>query len=109
MVNPLSNLEIKGWYHIMIVTGLFLFVLSLTVEFVGVNNNIIQLFSLSMFFYGLGELINHPHQQIVRHPDELIPTFMIGSGNPRKNSFTGVLFLCISVMLLLASIYKMLF
>ena len=110
MVNPLSNLKLKDWYHIMIVTGLFLFILSITVELVAIDNKVVQLFSLSMFFYGLGEMINHPLQERLLPPSIFtggVP--MIGSGHPRKNSPIGIFFLLIAAILLLVSIYKMIF
>ena len=110
MLNPLSKLQLKDWYHIMIVAGFFLFILSITVKLVDIDNNIVQLFSLAMFFYGLGEMINHPIQQSLLPPSVFTGgTPMIGTGHPRNNSPIGVFFLIISAILLLVSIYKMIF
>ena len=109
MINPLGNFQVKDWYHIMIVAGFFLFLLSLTVPLIGVDNNVIQLFSLSMFFYGFGEMLNHPLQQKLRQADEYCPTPMVGTGHPRKNSIVGIFFLFVSASLFVASAYKLLF
>lgn len=106
MFNTLKNLELRDWYQIMIAIGFTLLLLSLTVQLVGVDNNVIQLASLGMVTYGLGELINHPYQEIIQ-PTEYGP--MHGKGYRRKNSFLGMFFILISVILFGISAYKLIF
>ena len=51
--NPLEKLVIDHWYKAVAVAGLFVLIISLTVNLVDVENNTVQLISLGMFFIGL--------------------------------------------------------
>lgn len=106
MFNVLKNLELRDWYHIMIVIGFALLILSLTVPLWGVDNNVIQLASVGMITYGLGEIINHPYQEIIQ-PTEYGP--MHGKGYKRKDSIKGWFFILVSVIFFASSAYKLIF
>ncbi len=104
MFNTLKNLELRDWYHIMIVIGFTLLLLSLTVPLIGVDNNVVQLASVGLITYGLGELINHPYQEVIRYIDGVA---YHGKGHKRKNNFLGVVFILISVIFFASASYKL--
>jgi len=60
--NPLSSLKIDYWYKIFPVIGAVTLILSLTVEMKGISNIFVQLLSVGVIFFGVGEWINHPLQ-----------------------------------------------
>lgn len=62
MTNPLQNLAINYWYKAFTVAGAFFLAVCLTVDIKVASNEVGALFSLGMFFIGLGEWINHPLQ-----------------------------------------------
>lgn len=106
MFNTLKNLELRDWYQIMIAIGFTLLLLSLTVQLIGVDNNVIQLASVGMVTYGLGELINHPYQEVIQDT-QYGP--MHGKGYKRKNSRLGVFFILVSLIFFGTSAYKLIF
>ena len=83
MDNPLSKLELKYWYHVLIAASIFFLFLSLTIPFVGIDNSMVQKLSLGTFFIGLGEWKNHPIQT------RYIPNGDIATSYPRNNSISG--------------------
>ena len=106
MFNTLKNLELRDWYHIMIVIGFTLLILSLTVQLIGVDNNVVQLASIGLITYGLGEIINHPYQEKVQYVENAL---MHGKGHKRKNSPLGIFFIVVSVVFFCISAYKLIF
>lgn len=105
--NPLEKLVIDYWYKAIAVAGLFVLVLSLTVNLVNIDNNVVQLLSLGAFFIGLGEWVNHPLQTSLIPASALYPAGKL-TGHPRNSSFSGILLDLIGVVLIGIGIYKLL-
>jgi len=103
--NPLAKLAIDYWYNAIAVAGLFILVISLTINLVNVDNNVVQLISLGAFFIGLGEWVNHPLQVELVAPTHNFPGGKL-SGHPRNSSFIGVFFDLIGIALVVTGIYK---
>lgn len=107
MFNTLKNLELRDWYHIMIVIGFTLLLLSLTIQLIGVDNNVIQLASVGLITYGLGEVINHPYQERIDFLPDGTP--LHGKGYKRKNNLLGLFFILIAIIFFSLSAYKLIF
>ncbi len=56
--NPFSSLKIDRWFHVIIIVSSITLIFSLTVEMQGVDNVIVQLFSLGFLLFSIGEWIN---------------------------------------------------
>lgn len=63
--NVFKNLTLDYWYKMLIPLSLVLFVLSITVDLLVISNASLLLLSLGLFLVGIGEWINHPHQEAV--------------------------------------------
>lgn len=105
--NPLSKLAIEYWYQAVMAGALILLILSLSVELVGIDNNVVQLLSLGAFFVGLGEWKNHPLQTALVPPSAYHPAGKI-TGHPRRSSLIGTLFDLLGVILVGLGLYKLL-
>lgn len=101
MNNPLSNLKLDYWYHVLMVASLVILILSLTVKLININNSLVQLISLGVFILSLGEWINHPLQTTIHPPTSIIPTGGQITGYPRSNSLIGILFVLIGLILII--------
>ena len=89
--NPLPKFPIEYWYHVLMVIGATLFILSgsgLLTEFpVGATSII----AAGTFFFGLGEWVNHPLQTALYSGDADFPAGRL-TGHPRKGSLIGYVF-----------------
>ncbi|MCG3706409.1 hypothetical protein L5F43_07915 [Aliarcobacter butzleri] len=101
MDNLLSKLELKYWYHVVMVSSLGFLLLSLYIPFIGVENAFVQKLSLGAFLIGLGEWINHPLQTKLYPPSYHMPTGGVTTGYPRNNSFMGILFDILGIALII--------
>ncbi|RYA23917.1 hypothetical protein CRU96_05780 [Malaciobacter halophilus] len=63
MDNPLKNLKLEWWHTMLLTTSFFIFTLSLVVPFVAIDNIVVTLFSLGVFFICLGEVANKSSQE----------------------------------------------
>jgi len=104
--NPLEKLVIDYWYKAIAVAGFSVLMLSLTVDLVGISNNVVQLISLGAFFVGLGEWVNHPLQTTLLHATAYHPGGML-TEHPRKFSFAGIILDFIGCLLVAVGIYKL--
>ncbi|MEW8508980.1 MAG: hypothetical protein AB2598_20010 [Candidatus Thiodiazotropha sp.] len=104
--NPLEKLVIDYWYKAIAVAGLFVLILSLTVELVSINNNVVQLISLGTFFVGLGEWVNHPLQTAIVPSTAYHPAGKL-TGHPRNASLTGTLLDLLGSVLIGVGLYKL--
>ncbi len=106
MDNPLSKLELKYWYHVVMVSSIGFLLLSLYIPFIGVENVFVQKLSLGAFLIGLGEWINHPLQTALYPPSYHMPTGGITTGHPRNNKRIGILFVIIGICLIVWACFK---
>ena len=110
--NPLSNLKIDYWYKAFIVIGSAFFITSLTIELKGtITNDIGQLLSSGLVFWGTGEWINHPRQCRLIPPGNpyLLPSGSKIIGHNRQSSISGTLFDILSFILIGTGLYKLIF
>lgn len=71
---------------------------------------LLLLLAVGGFLYGVGEWINHPHQEVLLPPDVSgYPSWLKGAGYMRNNSFTGVSFSVVGAFLFIASALKTLY
>lgn len=73
MKSGLENLKLDHWSKIITVFAAAVFVLSLTVEIKSVPNIEVTLFSLGVVLIGIGEIINHPWQEVIVPPSAIYP------------------------------------
>ncbi len=105
--NPLANLKIDYWYKALVVISSVVFLLSLTVKLEDIENNIVQLISLGLFFIGLGEWINHPLQTALMCPNIYdAPGGAITTSYKRSPRLTGNLFDILGFILCSIAIVK---
>jgi len=100
MKSGLENLKLDHWSKIVTVFAAAVLVISLTVEIKGVPNSEVTLFSLGAALIGIGEIINHPWQEVIVPPSAIYPGWMKGEGYQRNTSFMGVLFILSGVVLI---------
>ncbi len=107
MSTLLKNLKIDYWYKAVLIIGVTFLTISLTVNLKDVNNNAIQLLSLSCIFIGLGEWINHPLRTGIMTPSRNFPVAGKVSGYPRHNCLLGIFFDILGFILILTGIIKL--
>jgi len=99
MDNPLSKLALDYWYHVLMVTCFFVFLLSAAGVLKLLPVAPMIAISAGGFFVGLGEWINHPLQSAI------IPLGVI-QGHPRKSSVLGVLFVVCGIGFIAFGVYR---
>lgn len=107
MENPVSKLALDHWYKVLMAGGLFMLLLAgagLLKEFPTVPTAAI---SLGVFFFGMGEWINHPLQTQLMPPSAYFPGGVI-TGHPRKASAAGTFFDVLGLLLIGFVLYKLL-
>jgi len=62
-MDPLKNLKLKWWHTILLTSSFFVFILSLTVEFIPIKNTAVMFFALGVFFISLGEVSNQSFKE----------------------------------------------
>ena len=100
MDNPLSKVALDYWYQVLMVVGIFIFILSgagLLKAFPVVPTSLI---SFGVFWVGLGEWANHPLQTRF-HPIGIV------RGHPRNPRFIGIAFDILGVGLIVVGGYKL--
>ncbi|WP_144244173.1 hypothetical protein [Nitrincola sp. A-D6] len=105
MNNPLSNLKLDYWYHVLIVLGALFLLTSLTVSLEGVDNNTVQVLSLACILIGIGEWVNHPILTEIVPPSRSVPSGGELISHPRNNSIVGILFDSIGLFILALGLY----
>lgn len=108
MSNPLQNLKIDYWYKAVMVISAVTLVLSLTLELKGVENATVQVFSIAALLIGMGEWINHPLQTKIHPPVPGIHNGLQETGYPRTNSFMGLLFILLGLVLSSYKVWQLL-
>lgn len=99
MDNPLSKVALDYWYQVLMVVGIFIFILAgagLLKVFPPVPTSLI---SLGVFLFGLGEWANHPLQARI-HPVGII------RGHPRNPRPIGIAFDVVGASLIIFGGYK---
>lgn len=104
MDNPLSKLNLKWWFSVLMTVSFFIFVLSLTVELKVFTNEIVALFSAGTFFVALGSFANLTTQQGMAH---LMGVTTKIEKDAFKLSVAGVIFYIVGSLLIVAGIYKL--
>lgn len=107
MNNPLSNLKLDYWYHVLTVLGSVFLFTSITVDLKGIENTTAQILSLSILCIGIGEWVNHPVlTEIVRskRTGEIEGDFI---SYPRNNTKVGIIFVVLGFLFLSIGIYKL--
>lgn len=98
MTNPLSNLKLDYWYHVLTVLGAVFLFTSLTVKLEGIENTTVQILSLSSLFIGIGEWVNHAVlTEIVRskRTGEIEGDLV---SHPRNNTKVGITFVVLGFL-----------
>jgi hypothetical protein len=98
--NPLQNLKVDYWYKAILVIGAVTLILSLTVDLKGIENSVVQIYSLAAILIGCGEWVNHPLQTKIYPPVPGVHNGLQGEGYTRDNSLVGVLLVIFGVLLL---------
>lgn len=106
MDNPLKNINLKWWHTMLLTTSFFIFVLSLTVKFVEIENTFISLVSAGTFFIALGEVANQSFQ-------EGVATINGEKGHIHRdiriNTTTGSIFLAIGMIFIIFGLFRLIF
>lgn len=92
-------LKVDHWYHAFILVGVAGSAAALSVEMKGIANAHALLLFSGMFFWGIGEWINHPLQTT------LTPGWKI-TGHPRNANLSGTAFDLVGLALIATGIYK---
>ena len=106
MENPISKLALEHWYQVLMAAGLFLFLLAgagLLKEF---PTRPTASVAIGVFFFGMGEWINHPLQTALMQATARFPAGVI-SGHPRKARPTGIFFDLLGLALIGYGVYKL--
>lgn len=104
MNNPLSKLTLDYWYKVLIVAGAFVFLLNGT----GVLSAYPRPYSTGFpwrLFWGIGEWINHPYQEMLQY-DGLGRVTATISGYPRNPKRIGVVFDILAFVLIAIGVWK---
>lgn len=100
MKSGIEGLKLDHWSKVLTVFASVVFAGSLTVEIKSVPSIEVTLFSLGVALIGVGEIINHPWQEVIVPPSAIYPGWMKGEGYQRNTSFMGVLFMFAGVVLI---------
>ncbi len=95
--NPLSTLKIDYWYKMLPVIGTILLIISLTFELKDVSNTMVQVISVGVIFFGIGEWINHPLQT------GIVSGYKLTSYN-RVNKLSGNLWVILGISFIVYAI-----
>ncbi len=106
MVNPLSNLVLDSWYKVLMVVGMFVFLLTAAGVLSVLPAVPSLLISLGIFLFGLGEWVNHPLQTGLLSATAFHPAGIVTS-YPRRFSVAGCIFDLIGLGLLGAGVYRL--
>jgi hypothetical protein len=52
--NPLQNLKVDYWYKAILVVGAVTLILALTVDLKGIENSVVQIYSIAAILIGCG-------------------------------------------------------
>ena len=99
MDNPLSKVALDHWYQVVMVAGIFVFILAgagLLKAFPVVPTALV---SFGFFWVGLGEWANHPLQTKL-HPIGIV------RGHPRNPKPIGIVFDIVGLVLICFGAYK---
>ena len=99
MDNPLSKVALDHWYQVLMVVGVFVFILAgagLLKDFPVIPTALV---SFGVFLVGLGEWASHPLQTKV-HPLGVV------RGHPRNPKLVGVVFDIIGAAFIVFGSYK---
>jgi len=99
-------LKIEHWYHAVTLLGGVGIFLSLIYDIKGISNNHALLLSLGVFFFGIGEWINHPLQTKIVPPNVYIAGGGIITGHPRNPSLLGSLFDILGFIIIAMAVYN---
>ena len=105
MNNPLSKLALDYWYKVLIVAGAFVFLVNGTGLLSAYPAVPTALVSLGVFFWGIGEWINHPYQEMLSY-DAYGRVEATISGYPRSPKPIGILFDVFAFLLMVYGIWK---
>ena len=105
MNNPLSKLTLDYWYKVLIVAGAFVFLLNGTGVLSAYPPGPTALVSLGVFFWGIGEWINYPYQEMLQY-DGLGRVTATISGYPRNPKRIGVVFDILAFVLIAIGVWK---
>lgn len=108
MENPLSKLVIDYWYKALMAVGVVVFLASGAGLLPKYPSEIVGPISFGIFFWGLGEWINHPYQEAVEF-DPFGNLRAKISGYPRNPKPVGVLFDLIGIATILYGIFQAFF
>ncbi|EBI9493431.1 hypothetical protein DLP94_08325 [Salmonella enterica] len=106
MQNPLAKLSLDHWYKVMILIGAFIFLLNGAGLLPAYPTATTGFISSGLFFWGLGEWMNHPYQEVLTLDPFNRPTGKI-SGHPRNTCLTGNIFDLIGFVLIITGLIKL--
>lgn len=106
MNNPLAKLALDYWYKVLIVAGAFIFLLNGAGLLPSYPTAATGTISAGVFFWGLGEWINHPYQEQLLLNTLNRPYGKI-SGHPRNVRPIGIVFDILGLLLIGTGVFKL--
>ncbi|EOZ4638810.1 hypothetical protein ACQRKX_001757 [Enterobacter cloacae] len=106
MQNPLTQLPLDHWYKVIIIVGAFIFLLNGAGLLPAYPTAATACISAGAFFWGLGEWINHPYQEMLILDSFDRPNGKL-SGRPRNAKPLGVTFDIVGFALMVFGIIKL--
>jgi hypothetical protein len=103
MIDLLKGLQIDAWYKVFVYLGAVGFIISLFIDVKGITNQELLIFSLGLFFIGVGEWKNHKWLSYIKPPNAYTGPSAFIQQEARHPDFVGVSFDVIGVLLLALS------
>lgn len=106
MEKLLSNLVLDYWYKVLMAVGILVFISTASGLLPKLPTAPSLLISMGVFFWGLGEWINHPLQTGLMPATAYMPAGVVTS-HPRNVRPIGVIFDLVGFVLLAVGLYRL--